>query len=171
MEGEFETFDVDVEDNEAIVNLAKDEGIDLVVVGPEVPLCNGAVDALTEAGIPAYGPNQSAARLEGSKAFSKDFFARQGIPTAEYGNFSEVGPALEYLSGCKMPIVVKASDWPPAKGIDLRKPRGSGSCGPGHVGRVEFRGKRKRGRNRGVPRRRGGIPSPDLLRRKLLPFL
>jgi len=117
MADEFETFDLSVEDNEAIVNLAKDEGIDLVVVGPEVPLCNGAVDALTEAGIAAYGPNKSAARLEGSKAFSKDFFARQGIPTAEYGNFSTVGPALEYLSGCKMPIVVKASGLAAGKGV------------------------------------------------------
>ena len=84
MAAEFETFPLAVEDNEAIVGLAKAEKIDLVVVGPEVPLCNGAVDALLEAGIPAYGPNKSAARLEGSKAFSKDFFARHGIPTAEY---------------------------------------------------------------------------------------
>ena len=95
MAGEFETFSTGVDDNEAIVSLAKAEEIDLVVVGPEVPLCNGAVDALNEAGVLAYGPNKSAARLEGSKAFSKDFFARQGIPTAEYGNFREIDPALE----------------------------------------------------------------------------
>ena len=99
MAGEFETFSMGVDDNEAIVSLAKAEGIDLVVVGPEVPLCNGAVDALNEAGIPAYGPNKSAARLEGSKAFSKDFFARHDIPTAEYGNFSEVDPAQFARSG------------------------------------------------------------------------
>lgn len=117
MASEFETFPTGVDDNEAIVSLAKAEEIDLVIVGPEVPLCNGAVDALKDAGILAYGPNKSAARLEGSKAFSKDFFARHDIPTAEYGNFSEVDPALEYLSTCKMPIVVKASGLAAGKGV------------------------------------------------------
>ena len=117
MAEEFETFATGVEDNDAIVSLAKAEGIDLVIVGPEVPLCNGAVDALNEAGIAAYGPNKSAARLEGSKAFSKDFFARHNIPTAAYGNFSEIEPALEYLSSCDLPIVVKASGLAAGKGV------------------------------------------------------
>jgi phosphoribosylamine--glycine ligase len=117
MAGEFETCSTGVEDNEAIVNLARQESIDLVVVGPEVPLCNGAVDALNKAGILAYGPNKSAARLEGSKAFSKDFFARHDIPTAKYGNFSEVDHALKYLSACNVPIVVKASGLAAGKGV------------------------------------------------------
>jgi phosphoribosylamine--glycine ligase len=117
MGGEFESFSIEVEDNEAIVNLARQESVDLVVVGPEVPLCNGAVDALNKAGILAYGPNKSAARLEGSKAFSKDFFARHDIPTAKYGNFSEIEPAIEYLSTCRMPIVVKASGLAAGKGV------------------------------------------------------
>ena len=117
MAEEFETFATGVEDNDAIVSLAKAEGFDLVIVGPEVPLCNGAVDALNEAGIAAYGPNKSAARLEGSKAFSKDFFARHNIPTAAYGNFSEIEPALEYLSSCDLPIVVKASGLAAGKGV------------------------------------------------------
>jgi len=117
MAEEFETFATGVEDNDAIVSLAKAEGIDLVIVGPEVPLCNGAVDALNEAGIAAYGPNKSAARLEGSKAFSKDFFARHNIPTAAYGNFSEIEPALEYLSSCDLPSVVKASGLAAGKGV------------------------------------------------------
>ena len=70
---EFDTVPLDVEDNEEILSTAKSMGIDFVVVGPEVPLCNGAVDILSNAGIPAYGPDKSAARLEGSKAFTKDF--------------------------------------------------------------------------------------------------
>ena len=137
MADEFETFDVSVEDNEAIVNLAKDEGIDLVVVGPEVPLCNGAVDALTEAGIPAYGPNQSAARLEEARLF-KDFFARQGIPTAEYGNFSESTRPSNIFPVARCPSWSRRVDWPPAKGIDLRKPRGSGSGGPDMLAESSF---------------------------------
>ena len=64
-----------MEDNESILNIAKEEEIDLVVVGPEVPLCNGVVDALNEAGVLAYGPNAARARLEGSTALSKDFLA------------------------------------------------------------------------------------------------
>ena len=71
MADEFETFDLNVEDNEAIVNLAKDEGIDLVVVGPEVPLCNGAVDALTEARIPVPRPEPVGRQVGGKQGFFK----------------------------------------------------------------------------------------------------
>ena len=98
MDEEFTTRPLSVEDNDAIVNLAQQEAIDLVVVGPEVPLCNGVVDALESVGIAAYGPDSKCARLEGSKAFSKDFLARHNIPTAEYGNFSEIEPALDSVS-------------------------------------------------------------------------
>ena len=89
---EFKTLPLNVESNEEISQIVQNEGIDFVVVGPEVPLCNGAVDALNRAGILAYGPNQSAARLEGSKAFTKDFLNRHNIPTAAYGNFQELNP-------------------------------------------------------------------------------
>lgn len=117
MAGEFESFPIGVDGNDAIVDLAEKQNVHLVVVGPEVPLCNGVVDALNEAGILAYGPDASAARLEGSKAFSKDFFARHQIPTAEYGNFSVIETAIEYLSTCQMPIVVKASGLAAGKGV------------------------------------------------------
>ena len=103
MEQEFRTLSIPVEENEQIVQTAKAESIDLVVVGPEVPLCNGVVDELNKAGILAYGPDSQCARLEGSKAFSKDFLARHNIPTAEYGNFSEVEPAIQYLQSCSSP--------------------------------------------------------------------
>ena len=68
---EFDTRPLDVESNDQIIALAREENIDFVIIGPEIPLCNGAVDSLLEENIPAYGPNQFAARLEGSKAFQK----------------------------------------------------------------------------------------------------
>jgi len=117
MEREFRVIPLSVNDNDEIVKISKEENIDLVVVGPEVPLCNGAVDALSDAGILAYGPDQQCARLEGSKAFTKDFLARHKIPTAEYGNFSEIEPAIEYLQSCSLPVVVKASGLAAGKGV------------------------------------------------------
>ena len=114
---EFTTFSVPVEDNDGLVALAQNEKIDLVVVGPEVPLCNGVVDALNALGILAYGPDAAGARLEGSKAYTKDFLAKYSVPTAAYGNFSEVEPALQYLEQCDLPVVVKASGLAAGKGV------------------------------------------------------
>ena len=119
MSKEFAAFPIDVEDNDSIVSLATEENVDFVVVGPEVPLCNGAVDALNEKGILAYGPNAAAAELEGSKAFTKDFLARHNIPTAAYGNFSEVEAARDFLGKSKLPLVVKASGLAAGKGVTL----------------------------------------------------
>ena len=114
---EFETLKLSVSDNAAIVKAAKENQIDLVVVGPEVPLCNGAVDALKEADILAYGPDRAGARLEGSKAYTKDFLAKYDIPTADYGNFTEIEPAIQYLEQCSLPVVVKASGLAAGKGV------------------------------------------------------
>ncbi|MEC7542736.1 MAG: phosphoribosylamine--glycine ligase [Verrucomicrobiota bacterium] len=117
MSDEFEAHDLNIEDNSEIVRLAKEQQVDLVVVGPEVPLCNGAVDALNEAGVLAYGPDRAGARLEGSKAYTKDFLNKYGIPTAAYGNFSEIEPALAYLGELALPVVVKASGLAAGKGV------------------------------------------------------
>ncbi|MFP6901598.1 MAG: ATP-grasp domain-containing protein, partial [Opitutales bacterium] len=117
MAKEFASFPVNADDNSAVVELAKREAVDFVVVGPEVPLCNGVVDALNEVGIAAYGPNASGARLEGSKAFTKDFLARHGIPTASYGTFTEVEDALAFLAESAFPMVVKASGLAAGKGV------------------------------------------------------
>ena len=117
MSDEFEAHDLNIEDNSEIVRLAKEQQVDLVVVGPEVPLCNGAVDALNEAGILAYGPDRAGARLEGSKAYTKDFLNKYGIPTAAYGNFIEIEPALAYLGKLALPVVVKASGLAAGKGV------------------------------------------------------
>ena len=117
MASEVECFDVSVEDIPALVQLAQDQEIGLVVVGPEVPLSLGLVDALEQVGIPAYGPNQAGAQLESSKAFCKDFFARHSIPTAAYGTFTESEAALAYLEEHPAPIVIKASGLAAGKGV------------------------------------------------------
>ena len=117
MASEAECFDVSVEEVEGMVALAQAQGIGLVVVGPEVPLSLGLVDALAAVGIPAYGPNAAGAQLESSKAFCKDFFAKHNIPTAAYGNFTEIAPALSYLEEHPAPIVIKASGLAAGKGV------------------------------------------------------
>jgi len=117
MAADVDCYDVSVEDIDGLVALAKAQSVGLVVVGPEVPLSLGLVDALSEAGIPAYGPNQLGAQLESSKAFCKDFFARHEIPTAAYATFTEVAPALAYLEENPAPIVVKASGLAAGKGV------------------------------------------------------
>ena len=117
MASEAECFDVSVEEIEGIVALAQAQGIGLVVVGPEVPLSLGLVDALVAVGIPAYGPNAAGAQLESSKAFCKDFFAKHNIPTAAYGNFTEIAAALAYLEEHPAPIVIKASGLAAGKGV------------------------------------------------------
>ncbi|MGB0416263.1 MAG: phosphoribosylamine--glycine ligase [Coraliomargarita sp.] len=117
MASEVDCFNVSVEDIPAMVALAKAHNIGLVVVGPEVPLSLGLADALEAEGIPTYGPTRDGAQLESSKVFCKDFFARHKIPTAEYGTFTEVAPALEYLESHPAPIVIKASGLAAGKGV------------------------------------------------------
>jgi len=88
-----------------------------------VPLCNGLVDALNQEGILAYGPNAAGAQLEGSKAFTKDFLTRHGIPTAAYGNFTELDEALAFLAESALPVVVKASGLAAGKGVIICQTR------------------------------------------------
>ena len=89
----------------------------MVIIGPEKPLVDGIVDFLQKNKIKVFGPNQMAAQLEGSKAFTKDFLARHNIPTADYQNFTEVGPALAYLKEKGAPIVIKADGLAAGKGV------------------------------------------------------
>ena len=84
-------------DIEGIVNFAKENTIDYAVVAPDDPLVLGAVDALSELGIPCFGPNKNAAIIEGSKVFSKNLMKKYGIPTAEYEVFTDAAEALKYL--------------------------------------------------------------------------
>ena len=101
----------------AIVRIARDYQIGLVVVGPELPLVNGLADALREAGIPVLGPSAAAAQLEGSKIFSKRFMERHGIPTARFTVAASAQEALQALEGFPLPVVIKADGLAAGKGV------------------------------------------------------
>ena len=108
---------VDICDNEGLVKLAEDKAIDLVVVGPEVPLMNGVVDAMNAAGIKAFGPRKLAAEIEGSKSFSKNLMKKYGIPTAKYEVFTDADEARAYIKKEGAPIVIKADGLAAGKGV------------------------------------------------------
>jgi phosphoribosylamine--glycine ligase len=108
-----------VADLDAIVELAVRESIDLVVVGPEDPLAAGLADRLRDRGIATFGPSAAAARLEGSKAFAKDFMQRHDIPTARYAVFEESESAHAYIDELKSPCVVKADGLAAGKGVSM----------------------------------------------------
>lgn len=109
--------EVPADDVPGLLALARREQVHLTVVGPEGPLSLGVVDAFRSAGLRIFGPTRSAARLESSKAFTKDFLARHHIPTAEYQVFTELEPALGYLDTRGAPIVVKADGLASGKGV------------------------------------------------------
>ncbi|WP_128896834.1 phosphoribosylamine--glycine ligase [Longirhabdus pacifica] len=104
---------------DALCKFAKENAIDLVIVGPEEPLFRGAVDAFEAAGIPAFGPNKDAAIIEGSKAFSKSLMKKYDIPTAQFAAFTEYEAALDYLHKQKAPIVIKADGLAAGKGVTV----------------------------------------------------
>lgn len=108
---------VAADDVPGLVALAKREQVRFVVVGPEVPLSLGLVDALAKENIPAYGPRADGARLEASKVFTKQILLKHGIPTAPAGIFTEVEPALAYLRERGAPIVIKADGLAAGKGV------------------------------------------------------
>jgi phosphoribosylamine---glycine ligase len=114
---EAECVALDLADHAAVVAFCRKNAIDFVVVGPEAPLCAGVVDDLEAAGIKAFGPTRAAARLEGSKGFTKDLCRANGIPTAAYERFRTAGPAKAYLRKRGAPIVVKADGLAAGKGV------------------------------------------------------
>ena len=116
---EAECVPLDIADHSAIVAFARDNRIDLVVVGPEAPLVAGLADDLASAGIRVFGPSADAARLEGSKGFTKDFGARYDIPTAAYGRFNNAPKAKAYARSVGAPIVVKADGLAAGKGVTV----------------------------------------------------
>ncbi len=111
--------DIGAGDVDAVVGFAAENGIDFVVVGPEVPLVAGLVDRLDGAGILAFGPSARAAELEGSKGFMKNLCARYGVPTGSYGRFTDVDAAKAYIRDNGAPIVVKADGLAAGKGVIL----------------------------------------------------
>lgn len=114
---------IGAKDIENIVKFAVENKIDFAVVAPDDPLVLGCVDALNEAGIPAFGPNKAAAIIEGSKVFSKDLMKKYGIPTAEYEVFSDKDAALDYLETCPIPTVIKADGLALGKGVIIAETR------------------------------------------------
>lgn len=108
---------IKVDDIAGLVDFAKAEGIDLTVVGPELPLTLGIVDAFQEAGLDCFGPNKAAAKLEGSKAFSKELMKKYGIPTAAFDTFTDVDKAKAFVDEIGVPCVVKADGLAAGKGV------------------------------------------------------
>ena len=100
-----------------LLDFARSERIDLTVVGPEAPLTEGIADHFASHGLALFGPSRAAARLEGSKAFAKDFMARHHIPTAACAIFDELEAALDYVSGHETPVVIKADGLAAGKGV------------------------------------------------------
>ncbi|MBQ2985608.1 MAG: phosphoribosylamine--glycine ligase [Clostridia bacterium] len=118
-----ECVSIGAKDIPAQVEFAVSHGIDYTVVAPDDPLALGAVDALTEAGIPCFGPNKKAAVIESSKAFAKDLMKKYGIPTAAYELFTDLDAAKEYLATCPIPVVIKADGLALGKGVIIAETR------------------------------------------------
>jgi phosphoribosylamine--glycine ligase len=109
--------DVAADDVDGLVALARDVSAELVVVGPEAPLVAGLVDALADAGVDAFGPSRDAARLEGSKAFAKEFMLRHRIPTAAFSVFEDPAAAKDFARSLPAPLVIKADGLAAGKGV------------------------------------------------------
>ncbi len=116
-----ECVDISVTDAPALVKFAKENEIDLTIIGPDDPLVAGVADAFMEAGLRVFGPAKNAAIIEGSKAFSKDLMKKYNIPSAAYETFDNPDDALAYLETAKMPIVLKADGLALGKGVLICK--------------------------------------------------
>jgi phosphoribosylamine--glycine ligase len=117
LEARMENVDIQAEDIDALADFAMDEDISLTIVGPEGPLVAGITDLFARRGLKCFGPSAAAARLEGSKAYSKDFLARHDIPTAAYESFDKLDAALTYIREQGAPIVIKADGLAAGKGV------------------------------------------------------
>ncbi len=117
VEPKLENIKLDVEDIEGLKQFAQDKSLDLTVIGPEVPLALGIVDAFQAANLACFGPTQAAAQLESSKAFCKDFMQRHQIPTASYAVFTDLEKALAYIEQQSFPLVIKADGLAAGKGV------------------------------------------------------
>ena len=112
-----ECVPMDISDNDALVAFALENKIDLTIVGPEVPLANGVVDAFRAKGLAIFGPTQAAAQIEGSKSFAKDLMKKYGIPTAAFEVFTDAEAAKAYIVEQGAPIVIKADGLAAGKGV------------------------------------------------------
>ena len=117
LEDKVENIPIAPADTPGLIAFARGHAVSLTIVGPEAPLVSGIVDAFTDANLRCFGPSANAARLEGSKSFSKAFLRRHAIPTAEYETFTELSAALDYIGSRSLPIVVKADGLAAGKGV------------------------------------------------------
>ena len=115
--------DLDVADHAAVLALCRDEGIDLIVIGPEAPLCDGLGDSLRNGGFAVFGPDAAAARLEGSKGFTKALCARANIPTAAWVRCGTAAEGLAALDRFTIPVVIKADGLAAGKGVVIAETR------------------------------------------------
>ena len=121
LENKVENIAISVGELEKLADFATDNNVALTIVGPEAPLVDGIVDLFQSRDLKIFGPSQGAAQLEGSKAFSKNFLAKYAIPTAQYGVFTKIEPATDYIKQKGAPIVVKADGLAAGKGVILAK--------------------------------------------------
>ena len=119
IEAEAKCIAIKPEDLDGLVKFCQKEKINFVVVGPEAPLVKGLVDKLTTAGIKAFGPSAAAAKLEGSKSFTKEFCLRHKIPSAAFKRFTHAGAAIKYVEKVGAPIVIKADGLAAGKGVTV----------------------------------------------------
>jgi|TARA_Y100000310_G_scaffold340581_1_gene436916 phosphoribosylamine--glycine ligase len=117
LEEKLENVAIDVMDFESLAEFAAENSVDLTIIGPENPLVAGVVDYFGERKLRCFGPTKLAARLEGSKSFSKDFLKRHGIPTADYGSFDDYDEAAAFVREMGAPIVIKADGLAAGKGV------------------------------------------------------
>ena len=117
LENKVTNISLDTNNFEIIETFCVDKKIDLVIIGPEQPLVMGMADFLQSKGIKTFGPSQAASQLEGSKTFSKDFFIKYGIPTAQYASFNDYDSSRSYLDKIDYPTVVKADGLAAGKGV------------------------------------------------------
>ena len=117
LDPKLKNIDIEVLDIQGQIQFAKTHKIDLTIIGPEAPLVAGVVDDFRLAGLRCFGPSAAAARLEGSKRFTKDFLSKYEIPTAAYGSFSEPDKAIEFARSMDLPVVIKADGLAAGKGV------------------------------------------------------
>ena len=117
--GEDKIINLPADENDpyGVCNVARDQRVDLTIVGPEFPLSVGIVDLFKECGLPIFGPTKGATQIESSKSFCKDFMRRYGVPTADYHKFDDIEKATQWLKSCALPVVVKADGLAGGKGV------------------------------------------------------
>ena len=122
LEQKISNISIDSENIPGLISFAKQELIDITIVGPEAPLVLGIVDEFKNEGLAIFGPSKKASQLEGSKVFCKDFLDRNNIPTAYYKAFTETKPAIDYVKEKGAPIVIKADGLAAGKGVIIANP-------------------------------------------------